>query len=233
LLELGWGLHRDVRQLMKDSWHQTRLPLGFTQEQQDCISVLRQQTNATARILWEDVPSTESWSPLLPLHTERVFLGGMGTAGMIEPTRLRWANGLLASRPLHEWKAEEVTVFCDRYNVGWIVSHSLKGTQFWRQQPLARFVTALPDGGSLFALRRRPTFFLQGQGRIVECDAQHLTLEDLQPENGQIILSLHHDERMHTTDQRIRLDRALFAESALPFLTLRLPGPVARVTIQW
>jgi hypothetical protein len=232
LLELGLGLHREVRELLKGSWGMPRLALGLAKEHEECMARLREMTNTEARILWEDTTATESWSPLLPLHTHRAFVGGLGP-GPTEHARLRWANGLFAGRPLHEWTEKEMNDFCTRHNIGWVVSRSPKGTHFWREHSAASRVMVLPDGGTLFALQRRPSFFLLGQGRITHCDGQRLTLEDLQPEQGRIVLSFHHHDRMQATDHRIHIERADPSGGPLPLLQLRLAGPVARVTILW
>ena len=233
ILELGLGLHRDVRQVLREGWRFPQLPLGFTLEQEACLARLQHHTTAEARILWEDIAPTEPWTPLLAVQTQRAYLGGLGTTGLIEHLRLRWAGGLLAGRPIHAWPTAEILEFCHRYNLGWVISHTPKGTQFWRQQPFARFVEQLPGGGNLFVLQRRPTWFLHGKGRITQCDASHMKLEDLEPQDGQVILSFHYHDRMMVTDHRVRLERTVAADGALPLLQLRLDAPIARVTIHW
>lgn len=231
-LELALGLHRDVRELWRGTWRVSQLPLGLSPEYEACLFQLRELTNTNARIFWEETARTESWSPLLSSLTQRTFIGGLGP-GPTEHVQLRWANGAIAGKPLHEWSAKEMTEFCRRYNVGWVVGHSPKGVHFWQQFPGAILVARLPGGGSLFALSSCPTFFLRGQGRVTQCDHQRLTLEDLEPEQGRIVVSFHHHDRMQASDQRVHLERAAWPGGPLPLLQLRLSGPVARVTIQW
>jgi hypothetical protein len=233
LLEWGLGLHRDVREFLRESWRAPRLPLGLSSEQEACLEELRTKTTPAARILWEDTARTDAWSPLLPTQTQRSYLGGLGQGGPVEHLRLRWANGMLAGKSLPEWTETEVNGFCTRYNIGWVVSQSPKGTHFWQEQPLARFVGVLPGGLHLFALQRPPSFFLQGKGRIIHCDRQRITLEDVEPEQGILLLSFHHHDRMRSTDHRVQLEPARGVDGELPLLRLRVAGPVSRVTIQW
>ena len=214
------------------------LALGFGPDRQALLTTIRDQTNSAARILWEDRPGGSDgphWCALLPLLTERAYLGGLDPSGSIEHDFASFRDQTLAGRPLAEWSDEELTEFCRRYNVGWVVC--------WSPAALARFHSwkdaeagaTLSDQGTgcLFRMRRRPSFVLKGQARWIDADCRHINLADVVPDDGEVILSLHYQSGMQASPGRVQIERERDPVDPIPFVRLRMPGPAARVTISW
>jgi hypothetical protein len=90
------------------------------------------------------------------------------------------------------------------------------------------------DGdGWLLTLRHLPTFALRGSARWVAADAQRIVLEDVRPENGQVLLSLHYEAGMHVTPSRVAVQRAQNKDD-VDFVRLLIADPVVtRITITW
>ena len=142
----------------------------------------------------------------------------------------------LAGKSLREWTNDELRDYCERYNVGWVVCWTDGSAQrFASWQPGAKQVAELQDGGRgrVFAIDRRPAFALVGSARWVRADARHIVLEDVRPERGEVLLSLHYQAGLRVTPGRVRLERATDPRDPIPFVRLVVKEPVARVTIVW
>src|SRR5262249_18819050 len=203
------------------------------------VEALRAQTSADARILWEDRAAPAAaprWSPLLPVLTRRPFVGGLDPEATIEHAYAGFTDQVLAGRPLKEWGDAELADFCRRYNIGWVVCWSPGAVERFRAWKAAAPVADLHDQGPgcLFRLERPASFTLRGQARWLYADCQHIALGDVVPdEGGEVVLSLHYQAGMEASPQRVQVERELDPDDPIPFVRLRLPGPVARVTLTW
>src|SRR5947199_10086 len=67
------------------------------------------------------------------------------------------------------------------------------------------------DGpGHLFHIhRRRPSLALEGRAELLYADIHHITLGDVVPENGKVLLSLHYQEGMRASPGRVQVERAM------------------------
>ena len=97
-------------------------------------------------------------------------------------------------------------------------------------------VAALRDDGDgwLLALRHKPTFALRGSAQWLAADAQRIVLEDVRPENGQVLLSLHYQKGLRVTPSRVVVQRAEDKDDHVDFVRLLISDPlVTRITITW
>jgi hypothetical protein len=202
---------------------------------------LTEQTTACARILWEDRPEAVGgprWTALLPVLTGRAFVGGLDPDAVCEYARNGLVGHRLAGRPLAEWADGELEEFCQRYNVGWVAC--------WSPAAVARFAAwsgaepgmALAEGGKagrLFRLRREPSFVLKGEARWLQADRRRILLGDVVPVDGKVVLSLHYQAGMVCSPSRVRVepDPDPDGKDLVPFVRLRVPGPVTRLTLMW
>jgi hypothetical protein len=215
------------------------LEIGLCDERQAIVHYLSKQTTGEARILWEDRRGdrlTSRWTALLPVLTSRSFIGGLDPDAGIEHTSTGLVDQYLAGKSLREWTNDELRDYCERYNVGWVVCWTDGSAQrFASWQPGAKQVAELQDGGRgrVFAIDRRPAFALVGSARWVRADARHIVLEDVRPERGEVLLSLHYQAGLRVTPGRVRLERATDPRDPIPFVRLVVKEPVARVTIVW
>jgi hypothetical protein len=213
------------------------LAIGLGRERQAVVEMLKTQTNTEARILWEDQCESSRWSALLPLLTGRTFIGGLDPDETLEHTSaIHFAEERLAGRPLNQWSDTELDEFCRRYNLGWIVCWTRAAQarfQAWNRAEAVAHFCADGQSGCLFALQRSRSFVLKGQAHWVSADCQHIALSDVVPEDGKVVLSLHYQAGLKVSPAKVRVEKDPVPPDLIPFVRLRLPGPVARVTLSW
>lgn len=218
------------------------LEIGLGGPREALLAALREHTTPEARILWEDHRPESSrapqWGALLPLLTERPFLGGLDPHARIEHVQTTAFNDqVLAGRLISDWSDADLEDFCRRYNVGWVVCRSRRAEQRFRAWTGARLAATL-DGDvprRLFALQRPLSFALKGsQAKLLRADCDHIALGDVVPnEDGEVVLSLHYQAGMQVSPSRVQLERELSPYDPIPFVRLRVPGPIVRVTLMW
>jgi hypothetical protein len=64
-------------------------------------------------------------------------------------------------------------------------------------------------------------------------DSHHITLADVVPEDGMVVLSLHYQSGLQAAPTRVQIEPGQDAADLIPFVRLRVDRPVARVTITW
>jgi hypothetical protein len=213
------------------------LSIGLGPEREELLGTLRSHTTTEARILWEDGvawPDGGGWTALLPVLTGRAYLGGLDPQSAIEHSYATLKRGVLAGRPLAGWSNAELEDFCRRYHLGWVACWSPAAVARFRAWPGAELLTTLPGEtpGCLFQLK--PTsFVLKGQARLLHADCRHIALADVVPEDGKVVLSLHYQAGLTVSTGRVRIERDPDPNDPIPFIRLRLTGPVARVVLTW
>jgi hypothetical protein len=237
---VGFALGADVMTFAERCAGTTPLQIGLGPEREALVDLLVHQTDAEARILWEDRPvprPASRWTALLPRLTGRAFLGGLDPDGCIEHSRAGFFRQALAGRPIAEWDDEQLRDYCRRYNIGWAA--------LWSRAAVVRFrawkegvveVARLHDGdeGVLFRIQNHvPTFALRGQARLLQADSLHISLAQVVPKDGQVLLSLHYLAGMRVSPSRVQVDHEEDPGDGISFVRLRVAGPVARVTLSW
>jgi hypothetical protein len=220
------------------------LEIGLGDERLALVEAIAGATNDQARILWEDRRGPRQgprWTALLPVLTERAFVGGLESDGGIEHATNGLVDEQLAGRPLEEWSDGELDEYCRRYNIGWVVCWSEGACKRFAHWPTAGGGQPLPasDEGEprLFTLRRQPSFALTGSVCWRSADSRRILLADAVPahagEDGQIVLSLHYQAGMRVSPSRVRLEQAVDSQDTIPFVRLRTNERVGRIMITW
>jgi hypothetical protein len=213
------------------------LQIGLSQDDQAVIEALRTQTSSEARILWEDQVEPRDVlrsSPLLPLLTGRAFVGGLDPEACIEHSYPSLVDQALAGRPIRLWTSGELEEFCRRYNIGWAVCRSSVAIERFRGWEGTTSSVPLADGrqGWLFTLKPR-SYFLKGKGRLLRADSRRITLADVVPEDGKVVLSLHYQAGIQASPSRVLVERETDPYDPIPLIRLCLSGSVARITLTW
>jgi hypothetical protein len=214
------------------------LVVGLSPERIEIVASLRDQTTTGARILWEDrsgPPQAAHWTALLPLLTSRAYIGGLDCEANIEHAHAGFIDQLLRGRPIQGWSDAQLDDFCRRYNIGWVVCWSPAAVERFHAWTQAEALATLQDQetGCLFRLKRTDSFTLKGQARWLGADCHRITLADVVPEDGQVVLSLHYQAGLQASPNRVRIERELDPYDPIPFVRLRLSEPVARLTLTW
>src|SRR5262249_33019915 len=141
----------------------------------------------------------------------------------------------LAGRPLAEWSDSDLEDFCRRYNVGFVACWTPKVADRFRRWPLTELLTPVHDRGDgwLFAIKRQPSYVLKGKAKIIQMDETRIALADVEPEDGELVLSLHYQNRFRVAPGAVKIERDTDAYDPIPFVRLRLSKPMLRVTLMW
>ncbi|AMV23183.1 hypothetical protein VT84_02145 [Gemmata sp. SH-PL17] len=241
LLVVGWADGPGAPLAHMAGVHTPPFVLGFTAEQQQLIATIDLHTAPKARILWDDAEARpgRSWSALLPIYTNRAYLGGLDTESEIEHGHCALCDQRLNGRPLNEWTDVELTKFCDWYNVGWVVCRAGGTAERWGKYPAAKAVARLSEGGQpvvLFEISRTPTFVLSGTATWTSADTKRIVLTDVRPnQDGYVDLSLHVFEGLRVYPSYVKIDSLPDPTGRDPINHIRLktPGPVPRITLVW
>jgi hypothetical protein len=210
------------------------LEIGLDPEREEVVRALVDNTTPDARILWED-RSGHTWTALLATLTERPYLGGLDPDGRLEHMYARLANDKLGNKPLADWSDLALLEFCERYNVGWVVCWSPDSVRRFRSLAFAKPIMELNDRGhgTLFRLDRKPSYILKGSGRWTLADSHRIALSDVVPEDGEVVLSIHYQSGMRISPGYIQIERDIDLDDPIPFIRLRVPAPVSRISIVW
>lgn len=206
-----------------------RLTCRLDPEAQALLSALQAGTRPTARLLWEESDDHQVL-PFFLAWSGQPMLGGMGPGPFLDCFWLRLADGDLAGKPLSAWTPNDWADLCRRFNIGWVVTAEATTRQTLLRLGGVAKETPMPGGRHLLTLNRPHSYFLKGTGRL-EFDRGRVCLQDLQPVEGEVIVSLHYLAGMQATLSRVRLAGVAQKDDPLPLLQLQLAQPVSRVTL--
>jgi hypothetical protein len=226
-----------IGRLVAEYIHAEPLRVGLGERDAAIVGAIAQKTTSAGRILWEDLSAEENtgrFSPLLPLLTQRAFIGGIDPECAIEHGYASLVDSRLASRALANWTDAELAGFCRTYNIGWVVCRSAaSASRFTRWKDAISLNDTQSTAGIWIYQLPEHSFALVGQANLLKADQTAITLTDVVPENGQVILSLHYQTGMRASPSRVQIERATDADDPIPFVRLRLSNPVARLTLSW
>jgi hypothetical protein len=217
------------------------LVIGFSDEQQELMAAIARHSTPDARILWDDSdPRPDgNWSPLLPVYTNRTYVGGLDLDSEIDHGYCALCSQTLNGRALAEWTDAELTEYCRWYNVGWVVCRSARTAERWERYKPARAVARLADGGrpvTLFAIERTRSFVLSGSAVWDSADARRIVLTDVLPDaEGNVLLSLHAFEglRVYPSYVGLRAQVDPTGRDPISHVRLQMPGRVPYITLVW
>jgi len=230
--------HTQVAELAARCTQTSPLAIGLGSDREAVIGALQSHTTSDGRILWEDRPNlsaTGHWTALLPVLTDRAYLGGLDASAGIEHDYVRFADNMLADRWLRDWSDVELEDFCRRYNIGWVVCWSPAALERFRAWKGATACVTLQDEGigCLFAIQRPLSYVLKGEAHWLQADSRRIALGEVVPRDGQVVLSLHHLTGLRAAPDLVQVERELDPHDPIPFVRLRLSGPVTRVVLTW
>lgn len=204
------------------------------------IEAIKAHTGPEARILWEDVPQPRTsphWTPLLPLLTGRSFVGGLDPDATIEHSTIGFLDQNLIGTPIGQWPDAALEEYCTQYNIGWAICFSPAAIKRFGEWSGAAKIVDVKDEvpGVLFSMKRpRKSFALKGRAELIHADSHHITLGNVVPEDGMVVVSLHYQAGMRASPSRVFLEREpVGVLDPIGFLRLRMAAPVSRVTITW
>jgi hypothetical protein len=217
-------------------WGPRPLMTGLPQEGLALERIVNTSAPVGARVLLEDLAGRPdlAWTALLARCCGRDFVGGSDPDGTLEHSACALRDGALAGRPLDGWTDADLDRYARRYNIGCIVCTTAAARERVRRWPTAAAVVrnGLADWEA-FIVRRPHSFVLKGNIGTFVADDRRLTLADVAPEDGEIVLSLHYQPGWRVRPSTVRIERELDPYDPVPLVRLRTPGHVGRVTITW
>lgn len=216
--------------------------LGLSADQEAVVAALREQTTADARILWDETTDHRpgwNWPALLPVLTDRAYLGGLDHDAGIDHAFCGMRDGRLNGRLVADWTDADLATFCRWYNVGWVVCRSPAAADRWGRLPMARPVVRLKEGGQpvvIYRLDRPLSFVLSGSAKWEGATPTRITLTDVTPDaGGGVELSLHNLPGLRAYPSYIKVHSAPDQTGGDPInhVRLEMPGSVPRVTLVW
>ena len=235
----SFAVHWDAsRELCERCGRIESLEIGLGPEREAIAQTLREYTSTDARILWEDRAcgrQSSRWSALLPLLTQRAYIGGLDPDGFIEHSAICLMNQSLDRRPIDVWSDEELAEYCRRYNIRWIVAWTPDVIKRFEEWPAASKVKPLVDGdtGWLFEIDRVPSFALKGKAELLHADGHSITLANVEPHNGEVVISMHYQAGMRASLTRVQVERADPGDDIIGFVRLRLNERAECVILTW
>jgi len=234
---LGWLVHAGPRVVALAQSHFSAQPLHRTlsAEQADLLELIRAKTQPSARILWEDGPPEEEkdrWTALLPLWTGRTYIGGLDAWAGIEHLGSGLVDGRLAGTSISTLENRDLAQYFDTFNVGWVVAQNPKTRARLESYGRARLVAQVGQRG-LYALERTHSFILRGKAELVEQTPEAIVLANLEPADGQLVLSLHYHSQWEVVPSRIAIERELDPRDPIPLVRLKLDEPVSRLVLRY
>jgi hypothetical protein len=167
------------------------------------IAWINENTGEEGRILLED--AGEKWGghkyfgghlpALLPWYAKREFIGGPEPDYYIKHHFVSFVNGRLFGRDIADFSASLLQTYFDTYNIKWIIAWSDKSKAHFRRH--AGYITYLHSIGdfSFYEVKRRPDFFLQGDGKI---KAQYNRISITEASAGEVVIKYHWLETFKT-----------------------------------
>jgi hypothetical protein len=85
----------------------------------------------------------------------------------------------------------------------------------------------------LYVIKRPMKYVLKGSARSFEADRNRITLADVVPEHGEVVLSMHYHRSLRARPGWVRVEPDPDAHDPVPLIRLKMAAPSARVTLTW
>ncbi len=205
-----------------------RLLTHMPQEMQQLISYMKNSTTNEARILLEnsDWESKHQYGGghfpyIFPHLTGREFIGNDYAFNPTWDSMISFFCGQFFQQPIEKVPPGQLRARCELYNIGWVICFTAESKAFFDRFP----DFYIPDGAiaqfSLYRVNRKPSFFIKGSGSV-KAGMNRIELENLIPENGEIIIS-YHWMKYFKTDPPVDMERVFYLDDPVGFIKLKNP----------
>jgi hypothetical protein len=234
---IDWGIMRDVGiQLIMPKPLECALPKWV----EPVIKQFMAGDAPYGRVLWEDrsTDRQSGWTVFMPIITSRDWIGGLSRNAPIEHLQASLRDAKLAGRVVSDWSDSELLGYIKAYRLGFVVARTSESITRWNRLADARKILTIEpenDGGpcAVFKLPGEDGLAILGQARVLEMSSGKITLADVVPDKGTVVLSLHYQKGLKTRPARVKVERELDSRDPIPLLRLRLDEPVSRLEIEW
>ncbi len=171
------------------------------------LAWVRDKTDRSGRILMEDSPHPLHvyWGTHLPAILPTLVKREIASSPIPEiPLSYRstvFNNGVLFQKPIETIPPESFKNYMERYNISWIVCFSAPAKRYFKSLSPYLSQSASIDHFSCYQINRRGNFFLKGSGKV-SADFNRISLKEVKPEEGDIILKYHWFPGFRTVPER-------------------------------
>lgn len=214
-----------------------------------------QRTDPTARILLEDSGPLDRDHPgiiqyfdghfpaLLSSTVGREFIGGPypylggmfpGPCDLLKSGHASFVDGYLCRKDLSQISRECFEEILDLYNIRWIVCWSRRSLAFFPLHSDRVVPSGRISGLQFYDVLREGDFFLKGHGRC-KAELDRIRLTEVEPEEGEIILSYHWYDILETVPACIMdgcANLAPLSGDPLPFIRIKNPPPELEIRVK-
>ena len=74
-------------------------------------------------------------------------------------------------------------------------------------------------------------FVLKGRAELLRADCERITLGNVEPDGDELVLCFHYQEGLRVQPSRVRMERELDPRDPIPFIRLKMSGPVTCLTL--
>jgi hypothetical protein len=201
---------------------------GYTRHAAAFAAWLRQQTDASGRLLHEETDRDSHQyygshlAALLPELTGRELAGGPAPYPLLVHDVLRFIAGSYRGQPLAAVDAGVLARDFSLYNVRWVLVWSEAARRRFDALPFAERASAY-DKFTLYRITLPASWFLQGSGRV-ERDGRRLRLSQLVPADGRVTLKYHWLESLRSIPPRTLVPQRVDGDP-VPFISIADPPP--------
>jgi hypothetical protein len=199
---------------------------GFTDRGMALIDWLRENTDASGRILHEETnrdghqyygSHLPSW---IPVFAERELAGGPAPHALLKHNFLRFIAGTLRGQPIQKIDPDTLSSYLTLYNVRWVLCWKRPTKRFFGRLPIATRVGKF-DKFVLYRIEIPPSYFLRGSGSI-EVQGHRIALRDVTPEDGVVAIKYHWLESLRT-DPPLTIEPLYELDDPIPFISVKDP----------
>ena len=197
----------------------------------ELVSFLKNNTNNEGRILIEDSEYSKDsfiheyygghFPALFPEYLKREYLCGPRPMYPIQHGYASFTRGVLFEKKLASYTAEDLRRMFDTYNVRWIVCWYEESKKFFERFPDYIIKIADIDKFAVYEVKRKPSFFLKGEGTI-HADYNRLELKNIIPEHNEIIISYHWMKNFRAIPAA-QVERVFIAGDPVGFIKIKNP----------
>lgn len=241
-----WSQHQFLRTVQSFRYLR-KLEIGLHPSMVQLCKWIRENTNPGHRILLEDqlrlleatVAESLHWTCLLPIYTDqRQYIGGQYQQVPLHHHVASMGDFHLAERPIESFSDEQIAEYLRRYNIGTILCWSERTRRVFDRLGFLKKVAALPrytirpdeNAYHAYQVLQPSSFFQQGTGTIASVGLNRLVLENVQPEDGLVIVRYHWLETFATVPP-LPLERIAVPDDPIGFIGIRVDRPLQRLEI--
>lgn len=203
-----------------------RLIIAIPAPIKQLLASIEKNTNQQGRILLED----SEWNSgqhqyygthlpaLFPEFVRREYLSAPRPLYPIKHSYASFTGGLLFEKRIEDYSLEELKDDFNLFNVKWIICWSKESKRVFNNLPGYIHKLEDIDRFTLYEVNREPSFFIKGKG-LVKSDYNRLELNQIIPEDSEVILSYHWMKYLKTDPPR-KLERVFIGNDPVGFIRI-------------